>query len=193
MTTRSLNEIWVELAKQGHETDKNSVHSYIPVYEEILEPYRFTALNVLEVGLFNGSSMRMWEYYFQNAEVFGIDCDEQPHGGMADLRPMIAEGTHNIAIGDATDQYFIRKQLGRLKLDVVIEDAGHDLMQQLQIYYNLKPYLNKHSIYIIEDIQNIDANRSFFESIDPDKSIGILDRRHIKGRYDDVLVIIRDK
>lgn len=193
MKTETLQQIWERMAKSGYETDKGSVHSYIEVYEEILAPYRETAKNVLEIGLFNGNSMRMWEQYFTQAKVFGIDCDEQPHGGLADLRPMIAEGTHNIIIGDAANLDFIESQFGDIKFDVVVEDASHDLEQQLLIYYNLKLYMKKGGVYIIEDIQDIDETRIFFEALDPDKKIEIIDRRNIKNRYDDILVIIRDK
>jgi hypothetical protein len=178
--------------KKGDWPDKNSSHSYIPLYEEILAPYRSTAKNILEVGLMSGESLRMWDDYFDGT-VYGMDCSVTPVNGLANLKPIMAEGNHNVLIGDAANTMDIEKYFNGIKLDVVVEDASHELAQQLQIYYNLKPYMNKGSIYIIEDIQNIDANRTFFEALDPDKNIEIIDRRHVKGRYDDVLIIIRDK
>lgn len=189
----TLQEIWADLKAACHETDKGSIHSYIDVYATELGKYRGTAKNVLEVGLFNGASMRMWEQYFTNAKIFGIDCDEQPHGGLADLRPMIAEGTHNIYIGDAESPVDIERFFKGIKFDVIIEDAGHHIEQQLQIYKILKPYLNDGAIYLIEDIQDIYATKFILENIDHEKEVTILDRRNIKHRYDDVLVIIKDK
>lgn len=179
MTIRTLQEIWADLAAQGYESDKGSVHSYIPVYEEILAPYR--GGRMLEIGLFNGHSLRMWEQYF--SEAWGIDCDEQPHGGMADLRPMM--GTHNIKIMDAESESCLQ-QFDR-KFDVIIEDAGHDPEQQLKIYGNFKQLLSPGGIYIIEDIQDIDWNREIFGALGK-----IVDLRNIKGRYDDILVIIKN-
>jgi cephalosporin hydroxylase len=171
------------------------VHSYLSVYEEILAPYRTTAKNILEIGLFNGASLLMWEQYFAGA-VFGIDCSETPHGGMADLRPLIKEGTHNIFICDAESREAIKKcfhAFDDIKFDVIIEDAGHDVEQQVKIYYALKPFLNKGSIYIIEDVQNIDKDKISFENIDREKEVTIIDRRNLRERYDDVIVIIKDK
>lgn len=52
--SETLTEIWQRLKEQGHESDKGSIHSYIPVYEKLFEQYRHTALNVLEIGLFRG-------------------------------------------------------------------------------------------------------------------------------------------
>jgi hypothetical protein len=178
--------------KKGDWPDKNSSHSYIPLYEEILAPYRHTAQNILEIGLMSGESLRMWDDYFDGT-VYGMDCSVTPLNGLANLKPIMAEGKHNILIGDAADPMEIERYFNGIKLDVVVEDASHEVMQQLQIYYNLKPYMNKGSVYIIEDIQNIEANRTFFEALDENKNIEIIDRRHIKNRYDDVLVIIRDK
>lgn len=174
-------------------TDKGDVHSYIPVYEHILAPYRTTAKNVLEIGLFNGASMKMWERYFPDAIIYGMDCDVQPHGGLADLRPMIESGGYNIAIGDATSPADLKRYFNDLKFDVIIEDAGHAISQQFEIYAALKPYLNKGAIYVIEDVQDIDRDLETFMEIDPEKNVEIVDRRSEKGRYDDVLIIITDK
>jgi spermidine synthase len=186
----TLQRIYEKHIGPGGFPDKGTVHSYIEVYEERLSPYRLSAKKVLEIGLFSGESLRMWEEYFENAEVYGIDCDEQPHGGMVDLRPMIAEGTHNISILDATDRVAIKNEFGSIQFDVIIEDASHQLAHQLEIYNIFKQHLSPNGIYIIEDVDRIDEVRSQFENIDPNKNIQILDRRSIKGRFDDVLIII---
>lgn len=186
---KTLQKIWDELPMKS---DKGDIHSYIEMYEEILAPYRTTAKNILEIGLFNGASLIMWEKYF-TGKAYGVDCDEQPHGGMADLRPMINSGAYNIFILNAEDEWHIKKAFGDTKFDVIVEDAGHDLGQQLKMYHVLSPYLSKGGIYIIEDIQDLDATREIFENIDSAKEVTILDRRNIKNRYDDVLVIIKDK
>lgn len=178
--------------KKGDWPDKGSTHSYIDVYEAILDPYRFRAKNILEIGLMSGESLRMWDDYFLG-DVYGMDCSVTPINGMANLKPIMAEGNYNIIIGDAANPMDIEKYFKGIKLDVLIEDAEHSLSQQLQIYANLKPYLNKGAIYIIEDIQDIDRDIEVFKNIDPEKQIQIIDRRNVKGRYDDCLVIIKDK
>jgi cephalosporin hydroxylase len=186
----TLQRIYDKHIGPGGFPDKGTVHSYIEEYSARLEPYRFTAKAVLEIGIFSGESLRMWEEYFENAEVHGIDCSDQPHGGMVDLRPMIAEGTHNISIIDATDLSQVKKTFTGKKFDVIIEDASHQLAHQLGIYEIFKNYLNDGGIYIIEDVDKLDEVRHLFENIDPTKKVEILDRRSIKGRFDDVLVVI---
>ena len=41
-------------------TDKNTVHSYLPLYQKLLESKKETAKNVLEVGMLNGGSIKLW-------------------------------------------------------------------------------------------------------------------------------------
>ncbi len=168
-------------------SDKGDVHSYLPVYEELLAPYREYSKNVLEIGLFNGASLLMWEKYFLNANVYGVDCDTKPHDGLADLMPLINEKTHNIFIRNAENKEHLASFLEYVFLDVVIEDANHSIEQQIKIYENIKPYMHEGGIYIIEDIQDIDKDKDVFIKMGGE----IIDLRKNKGRYDDVLVIFK--
>lgn len=188
---KTLKNIFEILQDQGFETDKGSVHSYIDVYEEVLAPYRNTAENMLEIGVFKGNSLRMWENYFTQASVIGVDCDDMPHGGLADLREMIESGKHCIKIFNAENPILVKEHFAGMKFDVIIEDANHSLEQQLKLYNLYKEYLAPDGIYIIEDVENIDASRTEFENIDNSKTVTILDRRHILNRFDDVLIIIK--
>lgn len=168
--------------------DKFETHSYGEVYEEWLSEYRTTAKNILEIGILGGESLLMWEEYF-TGKVYGIDCSEQPLDGQFDLRPLINSG-HNIVIMDASSKSDTYKWCN-FKFDVIIEDAGHSVEQQFAIYNNFKPYIADKGIYIIEDIQDIDKTIKAFQNIDKEKNIIIIDRRKVKGRYDDVMVVIK--
>ena len=174
--------------KRGLWPDKGDVHSYLNWYATALEKYRHTAQNVLEIGLMSGESLRMWAEYFSGT-VYGMDIAVKPIDGMADLTNCIAEG-YNVCIGNAADPVTVKKYFDRVKFDVIIEDAGHHIEQQLQMYKVFKPYLAEGAIYIIEDVQDIDATRHLFETIDSEKTVEIYDFRQVKGRYDDVLVVV---
>ncbi len=187
----TLKNIFETLQLQGFETDKGTVHSYIDVYEDVLASYRNTAENVLEIGVFKGNSLRMWEQYFKQASVIGVDCDDMPHGGLADLREMIESGKHCIKIFDAENPKLVKEHFAGMKFDVIIEDANHSLEQQLKLYNIYKEYLAPGGIYIIEDVEDIDKSRTAFETIDNSKTVTILDRRNILNRFDDILIIIK--
>ena len=180
----TLEQIYLK-HKKGDWPDKGSVHSYIEVYEKLLAPYRMKAKNILEIGLMSGESLRMWDEYFSGT-VYGMDCSIKPVDGLADLTQVIKEG-YNVKIGDASRPDDIYRHFKGTTFDVIIEDAGHDFGQQLAIYAALWDYVRLGGIYIIEDVQDIDATKKNFEVLGGE----VIDRRHIKNRYDDVLVIIR--
>ena len=73
-----------ELADHSR-TDKNTVHSYLPLYQQLLEGNKESAKHVLEVGIFQGGSIKLWSDFFTKATVYGLDimpinespCSEQ--------------------------------------------------------------------------------------------------------------------
>jgi len=54
-------------------TDKNTVHSYLPLYQQLLINKKETAQNVLEVGIYLGGSIKLWHDFFTNANVYALD------------------------------------------------------------------------------------------------------------------------
>jgi hypothetical protein len=61
-------------------TDKNTTHSYLPLYQNLLISKKETAKNILEVGIgdynqgvTNGGSIKLWHDYFTNANVYALD------------------------------------------------------------------------------------------------------------------------
>ena len=48
-------------------TDKNTTHSYLPLYQQLLINKKGTARNVLEIGIGHakrGGSIKLWNDYF---------------------------------------------------------------------------------------------------------------------------------
>ena|SRR5271165_3778488 len=169
--------------------DKGTVHSYIETYSEIFSPFRTSAKRVLEIGLMSGNSLRMWEEYFERSQVFGVDLCDTPHNGMADLRPLIAEGNHRVHLFDATSKDQVEEHFADLKFDVIIDDASHYLPHQIAIYENLKSHVAPGGIYVIEDVENFERDGASLLALS-DRS-KVIDLRAIKNRYDDVLVVIQ--
>jgi len=54
-------------------TDKNTTHSYLPLYQKLLIKKKETAKNVLEIGISDGGSIKLWSDFFTNANIYGID------------------------------------------------------------------------------------------------------------------------
>ena len=155
--------------------DKGTVHTYIEPYAELLAPYRHAAHRVVEIGVGDGHSLRMWRRYFHRAEIVGIDLE---------TRNVDAPGCRLIR-GDATDPRTYR-EVGRV--DVAIDDGSHQLADQVAAFTLLWPLVVPGGLYVIEDIQYLDRDREALLGLHP--SARVMDRRKLSGRYDDVLVVI---
>lgn len=162
------------------DSDKGSVHSYISdYYEEALKPYRHTAKSILEIGVLNGASTRLWREYFINAGIVGIDITpQQPEPGIAYI---CGDAYHN-------DTILLFEQ----QFDVIIDDGPHTLESQLYFILHWYSKLKPGGLMVVEDIQSdSDAVRLITLAQQKDYQAKLIDLRHIKGRYDDLILEIK--
>ena len=169
----------------GH-GDKGGTHSYIDQYEVLLAPHREECC-FMEIGLALGLSLAMWREYFGKwSTLFGVDLsivfDKAPFTddeGKADVRLIEA---------DATKPGLLEK-LPHVPFDVVIDDGSHMMADQVATFNLLKPRMASGGLYIIEDILALEAAKMVFKNLHA--NCEIIDLRHVKGRFDDVLVVYR--
>ena len=95
----------------GKITDKWSL--YLDVYEEILKPFRDKPLRLLEIGVFNGGSLEVWNKYFNNDDkvIVGLDIDKR----CKDLK--FSTDKIKVIVGNASDSNVLGliKDLGMYK------------------------------------------------------------------------------
>lgn len=183
----SLAQLYAKHVAAGKFADRGTVHSYIDVYETLLAPYRHCK-HMLEIGVYDGGGLLMWEQYFADAEVHGIDISETPLDKV-DLRPMIAEGTHHIHIFNAAEPNNAENYFPGFKWDVIVEDSSHNFIDTELIHDAFIKQLAPGGAYIVEDIQALEESRWWFEK----NGFEIIDMRRVKNRYDDVLAVKRGK
>lgn len=136
---------------QKHGTDKWDRHhrfmgeSYLHVYERYLEPLRGMRLNLLELGVRNGNSLRMWKEYFPRARIFGVDFNVQSKQYEEDrIEIMIAsqdDEAQLCALADHAGGF-----------DIVLDDASHINHLTHASFRILFPRLNPHGFYLMEDL-----------------------------------------
>jgi len=163
-------------------TDKNTTHSYIEVYTKEFDKYREYG-NILEIGAAHGMSLRMWREYFTNGIVAGIDNIIEEN-----LRPLLIDPNYKVVIQNATDESIVQ-QFTNIKFDIIIDDGSHQIHDQLKSFDIFKELMNVGGIYIIEDVVDVDNTKDLFLS--KHHNCEIIDHRHIKNRFDDVLAIYR--
>ena len=141
----SMDNILDNLAIK-YKSDKSSrFHNYTVKYDKILSPYRESFSSVLEIGVAQGQSLRMWADYFPNAIIHGADISKASE---------ICETYSNRIKFHLTDQRN-EAQLKNLEqfspFDLIIDDGNHFWMEQILTFKTLFPYVKKGGIYIVED------------------------------------------
>ena len=82
-------------------TDKNTRHSYLSLYQELLIHKKETAKNVLEIGINRGGSIKLWNDFFTNADVYGLDIMH-----INDI-PEFLKNKEKIILYTSIDAYFV--------------------------------------------------------------------------------------
>lgn len=171
-------------------TDKNTTHSYLNLYDYLLDSKRKTATHVLEIGIGvfnekNGGSIKLWYTFFENAIIYAMD--------IIDDTRVIDELKNNprIILYTSTDAYVEStvKKVSDIKFDMILDDGPHTLESMkdcIRLYSNL---LKDDGILIIEDVQSPEWIDELKKVVPEDlkKHIRSYDLRHIKGRYDDII------
>jgi hypothetical protein len=82
------------------------------------------------------------------------------------------------------------KQLAPNGIDFAIDDGPHSLASQQRFLELYLPLLNDGGIAVIEDIQDYSWFDSLTLMVSEDYAYEIIDLRGVKGRYDDLMLIV---
>ena len=169
-------------------TDKNTIHSYLPLYDELLCRKKFTCRNMLELGICYGGSIELWDKYFPNATITGLDI-------LADNKlPQSAFNENKVKLisGDAYSPFLFTSLFRGKKFDFIIDDGPHTLESQIKFLTMYSMLLKEDGILIIEDVQNIHYLEILKENTHPNLKpyIKTFDLRSNKNRYDDIVFVI---
>jgi len=130
----SLHEIGI---KSG--TDKAGTHFYMDNYEKYLSPLQYNNITLLEIGVGNGSSIKMWREYFANGRVVGIDNNPGCAG-------------EDIFIGSQVDKLFLNHVLKNTGCPyIIIDDGSHYGPYTIETFKYLFPKMAQGGYYVVED------------------------------------------
>lgn len=138
----ALNSIGV---KYG--TDKSQHHhDYLRFYEERLAHLKSDKFLFIEIGVFEGGSLKTWGEYFPNAQIVGMDINPATKQYAGDNR--------HVYIGDASRGEcidFIVERHGRPL--IVLDDGSHIWHHQIESLRYFWPKVLPGGMFIMEDIQ----------------------------------------
>ena len=138
---------------QNYNTDKESTHHYLDVYEKLLAPFKEKdVINLLEVGIATGGSLKLWEEYFDNALIWGVDIINEikyEYGARVEIAFCdINEVTHS-----------------ERDWDIAIDDGSHFVKDQLVFINLVWPSVRKGGLIIIEDVHDLENNKQYFDAL----------------------------
>jgi hypothetical protein len=118
--------------------------AYTDVYERYLRSWRRERFTLLELGVYRGNSLRMWNAFFPRATVVGLDLEQLA----ADRAPEF-----EVAVGSQSDPVVLESILRRhTDLRLVVDDASHITSLTIASFRYLFPRLPRGGIYIMEDL-----------------------------------------
>ena len=117
---------------------------FIEIYEKYFKEIRNNEINILEIGIDKGDSLRIWRDYFPNAKICALDIDEK------DFK---IDGVE-FFFGDQSNEIFLKTIINKYRsFDIIIDDGSHISKHIISSFNYLYPYLNNNGFYIIEDLQ----------------------------------------
>ena len=143
----TLDEIGIK-----YKTDKASYeHDYLNTYDRYIGFFKNKPINLLEIGIQAGNSLKMWqEYFHKDSKICGIDSE------------FVYNNIYAFT-GNQTNRAFLESIIDKLRyFDIIIDDGGHTMEQQQTSFGYLFKYLSKNGVYIIEDLHTSYSNKEKF-------------------------------
>jgi hypothetical protein len=173
----TLGEIYTKYSAPDGGGDKGTAHTYIEIYEK--EMTRTNGIRLLEIGVWEGHSLAMWQEYFDDSYILGLDIDLSKLD--SSFLPI------NAVMLDATKPFEL--EIG--KYDYIIDDGSHNVEDQIASLRLLWDNLLGAGKYFIEDIRDLQALAQIEDYL---VALGVTyrvyDHRDLKNRWDDIMVVI---
>jgi hypothetical protein len=125
-------------------TDKHYQHNYFSqVYQDVLSPIKNDVKTLLEIGILDGNSLKVFKRFFKDAKVYGVD-----------LRSDTIDGDIEVIKCDQSDEEDLNLLVERFSdgIDVILDDGSHKMYDQqitMAVMFNA---LKSGGIFIMEDL-----------------------------------------
>jgi hypothetical protein len=156
-------------------TDKATYHNFTEFYDGYFNQMRNETLNILEIGIFKGESLKMWKEYFPKSEIYGLDINNLKY---------LEEDRIFIEQADQTDINRMNKVFSKVKFDIIIDDGGHSMYQQQLTLISMLHRLKRGGYFIVEDLHTSLEPHPFYNN-DPSKRTALELIENFKNKKED--------
>jgi hypothetical protein len=136
----------IDLGKKYFDGDGCKTWKMYRLYERCLSQLRDQPIKILELGVFSGSSLEVWNEYFPNATIVGLD-----------INPVVRDFSSRISfVQGSQDDTKLLKEISEKFApdgwDVIIDDASHiGYHTKNSFWYLFQNHLKPGALYFIED------------------------------------------
>jgi hypothetical protein len=136
----------LELIGLKHGTDRAVLHhDFLRFYERFFKEFRDSDAAILEIGVAQGASVRMWADYFHRGTIIGLDIDP--------MTKRLEHGRIIIKIADQSDAPALA-DIGREygPSGLVLDDGSHIWSDQITTLRALLPFVKPGGYNVLEDL-----------------------------------------
>lgn len=186
-----------------YSTDKGTEHNYIPSYDNLFSRFRLKNNKILEIGILHGESVKMWNEFFENSLIYGVDnfshiAGYTPSGPQkVDWQSVVNSFNDydrvNIVKCDSTNDKDVKENLKDLVFDIIIDDGSHVPTNQVKTIELFYPLLSQGGLYIVEDVISRNAANLCIECLNrlSGKNAYMVEL-DVHRRHDDRLVVLEN-
>ena len=126
----------------------NLIHKwdhYFDIYDRHFNEYAGKDVVLLEIGVSQGGSIDLWKQFFgEKLKYYGVDINPKCK--------QFESGNVKIFIGSQEDKAFLQELNSEIpEIDILIDDGGHTMKQQIVTFEILFPKIKNGGIYLCED------------------------------------------
>ena len=133
-------------------------NNYSEIYSKYLDPMRNynKKITIVEIGILRGTSLAIWDEYFNNKIIYGFDFDlgnfNENIDNLIELGAF-KDGTPHLVKYDQlnNNKSELSEIFGTSKIDIVIDDALHSDKAIINSFNEFNQYLSESFLYFIED------------------------------------------
>jgi len=160
-------------------TDKGTIypeyHGYTDVYYKFWKDIKDDVKNVFEIGIGgefprtkHAGSHKMLRDFFTNAQIYGLDVSVSRLDESEKIIQYQCDQTHKDKLKDIFDKLE--------PMDILMDDGGHNTINQQISFGFLFQYVKSGGMYIIEDLHTSVWGGWGLPALDPNCSLNVLKR-----------------
>ena len=129
-------------------------HGYSIFYQKYFENLKSNNLKILEVGSFHGNASAALYFYFKKSKLFAADI-------YPDLFRYRSNRIESFYVNSSDENSIQKNIIDKFSdnFDIIIEDAGHSLKDQIITLFMLFKKLNSGGLFIIEELDFPDTRK----------------------------------